>query len=440
MFVANIYVACYDLSMASNDSHSHGKTELVPGGSNWVYGDRFFDREAEIEALRGRLGNGTHTLLTAQRRMGKTSLVRELLRRLDDEGQFATVFVDLEAAMDGADAIAEMAIQAQSVQSIRRRIQVWLSNRLGEIRDNVEEVGVSELKVRLRAGMDAGNWPREGDRFFEALADNERPVVLAIDELSILVNRLLKGHDYRVTPERRAATDRFMSWLRRNCQAHSGRVCLIISGSVGLGPILRQAGLSAQANVFVPFDLRPWSREVSMECLAALARGQEINLSEEVRGEMCRRLRCCVPHHVQQFFHHLHERLLRVQRSEATMADVEQVYDHELLSVRGQIDLVHYEDRLRTVLGNSSYTVALGLLTEASVNDGLLTHEAVRRYRDMWLSSSDDEGVAVEHVLYSLEHDGYLESRDGGYGFVSGLLEDWWRARHGQYFIPINRR
>ena len=265
-------------------------------------------------------------------------------------------------------------------------------------------------------------------------------MVLAIDELSILVNRLLKGHDYWITPERRAATDRFMSWLRRNCQAHSGRVCLIISGSVGLSPILRQAGLSAQANVFAPFDLQPWSRETSVDCLAALARGQGINLSEEVRGEMCRRLRGCVPHHVQQFFHHLHERLVRDQRSEATMADAAQVYEHELLSVRGQIDLVHYEDRLRTVLGNQSYTVALGLLTEAAVNGGLLTHETARRYLEMSPSSPYDEGVPVEHVLYSLEHDGYLESQDGGYGFVSGLLENWWRARHGQYFTPINQR
>ena len=70
--------------MASNLTQSDGELELVPGGSNWVYGDRFFDREVEIEALRERVENGTHTLLTAQRRMGKTSLVRELLRRLDD--------------------------------------------------------------------------------------------------------------------------------------------------------------------------------------------------------------------------------------------------------------------------------------------------------------------------------------------------------------------
>ena len=29
------------------------------------------------------------------------------------------------------------------------------------------------------------------------------------------------------------------------------------------------------------------------------------------------------------------------------------------------------------------------------------------------------------------------EGVDRGYGFVSGLLEDWWRARHGQYFTPM---
>ena len=67
-------------------------------GGIWVDGDKFFDREAELEALTERVQEGTHTLLTAQRRMGKTSLVRELLRRLKDSGQCETIFVDLESA------------------------------------------------------------------------------------------------------------------------------------------------------------------------------------------------------------------------------------------------------------------------------------------------------------------------------------------------------
>ena len=149
-------------------------------------------------------------------------MVRELLRRLDEEGEVSTVFVDVEAAMDAADAVAELAVQAQPLQSVRGRIASWLSNSLRGVRENVEELGVSELKVTLRAGMDSGNWQRTGDQVFEALAANERPVVLAIDELPILVNRLLKGNEYRITPERRAATDSFMGWLRKELSDPSG--------------------------------------------------------------------------------------------------------------------------------------------------------------------------------------------------------------------------
>ena len=413
--------------------------QLIKAGSNWVDGDRFFDREAELDDLRERVQNGTHTLLTAQRRMGKTSLVRELLRRLEDEGDFATVFVDLEAANDPADAVAEIAIRAKPVQAVWHRIQSFFANHLQNVSSRIDEVALSELKVKLRAGIDAGNWMHQGDQVFAALASSEKPVVLAIDELPILVNRLLKGPDYRVTPERRAATDEFLSWLRKNAQDHRGSVILILSGSVGLEPILRQAGLSAHANVYSPLELHPWSHDTSSRCLAALARTYDLDLPDDARAEICRRLRCCVPHHVQQFFDYLHQHLRRNERSTATIQDVALVYERELLSVRGQINLEHYEVRLRMVLGDEAYATALELLTEAAVNHGRLADQAIRCYRDA-LEPAAGDAVQIEDVLYSLEHDGYLQRQADGYEFVSGLLEDWWLARHGRYFTPIEDR
>ena len=382
--------------------------------------------------------NGTHTLLTAQRRMGKTSLVRELLRQLDEDGEFATVFVDLEGAMDAADAVAEMAARARPLQGVGRRIASWLRHGVRDVRDNIEELGVSELRVKLRAALDAGNWQRIGDQVFDALAANDRPVVLAIDELPILVNRLLKGHEYRVTPERLAVTDGFMGWLRKCCQAYEGKVCLIISGSVGLEPILSQARLSAHANVYTALDLGPWSQDVADECLAALARGYRVCLADEIRQEMCRRLRCCVPHHVQLFYHHLYEHLVREQRNEATLDDVGLVYQRDLLSVKGQASLVHYEERLRMVLGDEGYTEALSLLSEAIVNGGRLTRDVIELYRSDAAAKGEEDNVV--NVLYVLQHDGYLAECNGGYAFVSGLLEDWWRARHGQSFTSIALR
>ena len=55
-------------------------------------------------------------------------------------------------------------------------------------------------------------------------------------------------------------------------------------------------------------------------------------------------------------------------------------------------------------------------------------------------ASADDDPVPVESVLNVLEHDGYLARQGDDYRFVSGLLEDWWCARHGRHFVPIDQR
>ena len=413
---------------------------LRKAGGNWVAGDRFFDREVEIEALIERVEDGIHTLVTAQRRMGKTSLVRELLRRLEEHGDLEPVFVDLEDCSTAADAVVEIAAASRHIRGLWTRLKTWVGRSSTSTMDRIDELGVSELRVKLRAGIDAGRWRTQGDALVASLAASERPVVLAIDELPILVNRLLKGHDYEITPERRQDTDGFLSWLRKNAQAHRDRVRLVVSGSVGLEPILEQAELSAHANIFAPFELRPWNEAIAVACLGELAESYDLQIPERVRQEMFRRLRCGIPHHVQQFFDKLHEHLRRDNRRKASMDDIDTVYFQDMLGVRGQVYLEHYQSRLRMVLGDDGYGVALELLTEAAVSDGRLTDDSIRQYEVYRSVLSEEAGGQIRDILHVLEHDGYLVRHDGGYRFVSGLVEDWWRARNSRGFVPFNQR
>ena len=415
---------------------------LRKAGSNWVDGDRFFGRERELDVLKARVRDGTHTLLTAQRRIGKTSLVRELLRRLRADGHFETVFVDLEDVGTAADAVVEIGVASRDAHGAWDRIKAGFANVLHGLDERVDTLSMGEVRVKMRAGIDPGSWREKGDGVCAALARNERPVVLALDELPILVNRMLKDHDHRITPEGKQNVDEFLSWLRRNGQEYRGRICLIISGSVGLEPVLRQAGLSAHANIFSPLDLKPWDEKTALDCLAALAETCDLDLPLAVRQEMCRRLRCLVPHHVQRFFDSLDEDLRRTDgRRVASLDDVERVYTDEMLSIRGQVDLDHYESRLKLVLSPDGYRAALSLLTEAAVDDGVLRSGAIDRYREDFRAwTVTGELVPIDDVLRVLEHDGYLEPRGDGYRFVSGLLEDWWRARHERHFVPIARR
>ena len=413
---------------------------LKKAGGSWVEGDKFFDRDVEIELLTERVRNGTHTLLTAQRRMGKTSLIRELQRRLRDDGRFETIFVDLEDARNPADAIADIGVESRSAHGVWRRITSRFSDTLRSVGDRIETLEVFDVRAKLRAGIDDGNWRQRGDEIFAALAENDRLVVLAIDELPMLVNRLLKGDDHRITPQRRQAVDEFLSWLRKNGQAHQGRIAMILSGSVSLEPILRQAGFSAHVNIFSPFDLKPWDEETAVACLGALAETYHLDLPLDARRDMCHRLRCRIPHHVQEFFDTLHTVVRRAGRCHATLEDVEREYTGEMLGPRGQLNLEHYEGRLRMVLGDDDYPIAIELLTEAAVTSGVLRSDVIDRYHEHVPARAEAPMNPIEYVLYVLEHDGYLERYGDGYRFVSGLLEDWWRAGHARYFTPIHDR
>ena len=405
-----------------------------------VEGKKFFDREHEIEALTERIREGNHTLLVAQRRMGKTSIVRELLRRLQLTDEFATVFVDFEDAQSPAETVVELTMASRPIRGLWDRAKGAFANVATAAVGRIDEVELYKLRVKLRNDIDSGNWRIKGDAVLAAFADHDKPVVLAIDELPIFVNRILKGDDHKTTPEGIRSADEYLSWLRKNVQQHRDRVRLIVSGSIGLMPIVRQAGLSAQVNVFSSFELKPWDEHTAIKCLHRLAANYGVDLSRDVRREMCRRLRCCVPHHVQSFFDKAHDHLRRYDKNTATIDDVRQVFEEEMIGIHANPALDHYLERLRLVLDREQYGLALELLSEAAVADGRLKEATLRERRRRWLSTPNKNESDVEQVLHVLEHDGYLVRDDKGYRFASGWLEAWWRTRHAQHFTPLRDR
>lgn len=400
---------------------------------NWVTGERFWDREEELALFISRIREGAHILLVAQRRMGKTSLMKEVAARLAEE--FECVFVDFQNATTPQDAVAELSL------ALRPHKSLWLRSRevFANVLDRVEKIGGDDLAVTLRAGLTGGNWASKGDELFSILAATEKPVLLLLDEVPILINRILKGEDYVITPERRGTAGEFMSWLRKNSLRHQGRVRIAISGSIGLEPVLRQANLSATVNNFVPFELKPWSPETAVGCIQALAATYALRLGNDVTAEMVRLLGCCIPHHVQMFFDHVKSHCLRKKTSELTLDEVRGVYESEMLSTRGHAELAHYEERLKLVLGDERMTLALDMLTEAAVT-GCLGSEAIKAFRGEYEIEREPTEQAQKEILWLLEHDGYLTQTAGGYVFVSALLRDWWKNRYQMFFTPVLER
>lgn len=406
---------------------------LVQAHGNWVTGDRFWDRKEDMAIFERRIREGAHLLLVAQRRMGKTSLMKEVARRLGDE--FECVFVDFQDGSSSQDAIAALSLALHSHKSLWNHVR----DLFGNILANIEKIGPRDLGVTLRAGLTDGNWRSRGDDLFAILAESEKPVLLLLDEVPILVNQIIKGEDYHITAERRRMANEFMSWLRKNSLEHQGKVRIVISGSIGFEPVLHQAGISATINNFTPFELKPWTDDTAVACLRALGREYGLTFRDGAEAEMVRLLGCCIPHHVQMFFTHAEEYCRRRSDMILRGEDAVHVYRAEMLSTRGHAELTHYEDRLKLILGPERMRLALDLLTEAAVS-GTLTRAAIRKLQHDYSFPDGATGEIQREILQILEHDGYVMQSSDGYRFVSRLLCDWWKSRYQSFFTPVSER
>ena len=400
----------------------------------WVSGDDFFDREPELRLLESRVRDGNHVLLTGQRRMGKTSIARELGRRLETQG-WVFLFTDVEGATSEKDVIAGLAKAVQPVRPILSRFTGTMRRWLGEQVEKVDEISASDFRVKFRAGLRAGNWRYRGEQLIHACAAHDQPVLLVVDELPIFLTKMLRNDN----GARRV--DDFLSWLRGMLQGLGGNSpVLIVSGSIGLAPLVRRLGIPDRINHFYPFRLGPWSREISVDCFGRLAVDNGLQIEHGVADAVYEALGTGIPHYVQSFFAHLQEFSAMRNRDLVTVEDIGEIYRSELLGPSEDNDLVHYQTRLKEGLDDErSHTIALEILAEAATQEAF-TPDARRCLARLYSPVGDDVPDRIAEVLGVLVHDGYLETGENGHRFPFRLLKDWWSARFRDHHIPLGSR
>ncbi|HEX6750824.1 MAG TPA: hypothetical protein VF092_26290 [Longimicrobium sp.] len=415
---------------------------LKQAHGNWVAGaDRFWNRDAEIALFTQYLDEGASMYLVAQRRIGKTSLMREVSRRIGD--RYTCLHLDLQDASSAPDFIAALSAATHPHKSLWTKTREVFGNVLGAAAEAIDTLQISELQLKIREGLVHGNWEAKGAQLLAGLAASDRPVVLFMDEVPILVNRILKGTDVNaleITPERAAATEAFMSWLRAQSICHNGKIRFVVTGSIGFEPILRQAGLSATINNFRAFPLEPWEPATAIGCLNALAANYRVEFLPGASERVVERLGSCIPHHVQMFFGHIHEMCTRRGNLTCSTEVVDRVYEERMLSTRGHAELSTFEERLKLMVGTAILPFVLDLITETAVV-GRLTPDAIAVLRQEFGLDGREGMDQTREVLEILTHDGYLQDGPGEFTFVSRLLRDWWCRRFGAFgFTPALER
>ena len=404
---------------------------MKPQAGTPVTGANFFNRDAELRLLDAKVRGGTHVLLAGQRRMGKTSLARELGRRLQGDG-WAFLFADVEDADSPSDVIRDIAKAAHAITGASARLTAALGR---WFKENVEELSAFEVGVKMRAAGDYA-WRQQGEALMQACADHEHGVLLVLDELPIFLSHLLARDAREGTEEAHL----FLRWLRGLRQQHAGSSLVqVVSGSIGMAPLVKRMGSPDSINDLYSFRLGPWSREHSISCLKSLAKHSDVAADEAVFEAIYDALGVGIPHFIQSFFARLQDFAVMNGRTRLTAEDVQSVYDNELLGAAGESDLPHYQNRLQKSLDERTYQVAMEIQAEAATQ-GVFTPDDRRALERIYSSVLPDARERVDEALDVLVHDGHLQRTDGGHRLAFRLLDDWLRTRFRDHHVPLQER
>lgn len=194
--------------------------------------------------------------------------------------------------------IADLARVLHPVRPIAERMTATMRHWFAE---NVDELSALDFGIKFRAGLNAGGWRRHGEDLLRGCTAHDGPVLLVIDELPIFLKRLCRRDD---NADR---VDSFLSWLRGALQGLGGGPVVIVSGSIGLEPLVRRLGLADRINHLYPVRVGPWDREASVGCFERLAAAYGVDLDDGVADAVYDALGVGIPHHVQSFFARLRD-------------------------------------------------------------------------------------------------------------------------------------
>lgn len=381
-----------------------------------VVGDDLYGRAYELARLWEMLGQGQHILMLAPRRVGKTSLMLELHRAPREN--WHVLYVNVEGCEGPADCVAAIVAGLATDPRHRSRLEATpfsnaVKNVLAQLRTVAINVDVVRVELKGAIGREWGHAADQLESRLAGMSDNDPDLLIIVDELPLLVARMLRFNKSTLDVE--LLLSRLRHW--RQAPQLRGRVHTLVGGSIGLEGVLRRAGLSGLINDLSHFHLKSWDRTTATEFLEQVGSDSNFPLGEDSIAQIIELLRDPVPYHVQLFFSTLRD-ACQGEPKRLSPNMIERCFVERLAGATGTPHLDHYATRLEVAFSPEELATARSILSRACGRTGV----DFACLHDLWKPNE----ISFLSVLRDLQADGYLDRQDDRLRFRSNLLREWW--------------
>jgi len=367
----------------------------------------FWDRANELEDIWDAINSGSHILISAPRRVGKTSIMYKMLD--NPKSRYIPIYIDTESA-DSQNEFWQKLFHALIEEDFVNRLEATAKTLWAKLK-TVKLKKVSAKGVEFGDGKTL-DYKEAFQRLIKDL-DSDNKLIIMIDEFAQTIENIIKYENNK------NATSLLKSHreLRQDIK-FSQKVTFVYAGSIGLESVVAKMDATKHINDLNSIKISPLSQQEAIEFATQLCSNNNININNNEIIYLLKKIDWLIPFHIQL----IAQEIKKLHRKEPIVSNklidsaIENALEHRQ----------HFESwlsKIRTAFKNNDYLFAKEILNIISENKSM---ESLKIANIASKHSLNDD-VAKE-IIHSLIYDGYINNNDNPkvYLFNSPILRMWW--------------
>ncbi len=374
----------------------------------------FYPRPQIINKIYRRIDSNSHIFLAAPRKVGKTSI----MRNLEDypKEKYCFVYVMLEDVYDIEVFYYEVmdALMKSKLLSLWSKGSKKLQDKSQSILKRIRKINIPVVGSLELNPIEHDSYQRQFGELLDELADEEIKIILMLDEFPQALENIKTKHDALIAKQ-------FLQTCRKQRQTCPQNVRFIYTGSIGLPYVVSGIGPSHVINDLNTVEVPPLSVEDATDMSANILSGHKVKYDADMLAHLMTRLQWLIPFHIQLALQEVIDIYEEEQKS-ITQNDVDEVLNR-LLHYRNNRYFSQYKERLEKAFSNpTTFNQVIQLLNHIARHD-FISKDKSKEILSKTLIEDD-----YDRVIESLQFDGYIYFNDekNTYQFTSQLLKMWW--------------
>lgn len=367
-------------------------------------GDKFFKRDSEIDKIINQIEKDSNILISAPRRVGKTSLMRYI--QDNSQENYKIIYLDTESVNNENEffkkLLNELIREFESLKKYTLLIKSILPRISGVGKDGIT-LNDKELK-----------YFSELSNFFNNLDLGNSKLIIMIDEYAQTVQNILndEGKDKAIN---------FLQLNRELRQNFLGKnVQFIYAGSIGLENVVSKIGRTSDINDLKSIKVNPLEEKEVKKLIEQITKDSYLIFEDDVINYIIQRIEWLIPYYIQILIDEIDQSEdKRTSEIIVTNETIDKAFD-EMLEHRNYYS--HWHDRLKNSKKNE-YNFAKEILNFASENEKITSSEIFNISQKY-----NDDDFDYKEIMTELKYDGYLNNNENikEYKFNSPILRIWW--------------